>query len=73
MFDLTKTITLCDVELEVSYDYEPYIPHGKYEPGQPERIEIGPVMAGGVDIYLLLSDVQLQRIERAISERRAVA
>ena len=73
MFEHTRTINLCDVELQVSFDYEHYIPHDNFEPGRPQWIDVGPVMAGGVDIYNLLSDEQLQRIERMISDAMVAA
>ena len=61
----THTLNVWGFDMEVTFDYQPPYPSSLYDPGETEYASIGPVVVGGVDIYEMLNDKQITRIEEA--------
>ena len=68
----TASISYCDVDLLVTYEFvkgEPPVLWGDYpHPGCPDCAEISSVLIGGVEVYEMLSNDQLDRIEEKVRD-----
>jgi len=68
----TASITYCDVPMVVEFELvkgEPTILWGdNAHPGSPDCAEISSVLIGGVEVYEMLSNDQLDRIEEKVRD-----
>lgn len=62
-------------EMVCEYEFEPgetqiFWPTERAHPGSPDNVTLLACKVGGVDIYPMLSNAQIERIENAILELR---
>ena len=70
----TVTVTICDVDLVVSYDYTPYRPATRWEPAEGGDVEITAIRIGHDNVDGLLGgwvmDKLYEAVDKDIKERR---
>lgn len=64
------TISYCGVELDCTYDYTPAEQQTWTDHGYPAMAEISSVKVGGVEIWQMLDNAQIEAIETLILEER---
>lgn len=64
------TVTFCGVVLDCTYDYTPAEAQTWTDPGYPEMAELSSVKVGGVEIWQMLDNDQLDAIADLILEER---
>ena len=70
----TATVTAWDIDFTCSYDYFPgeapvLWPADRAYPGEPAYTSIFDCFVGGVNVYEMLTEAQITRIEDAITEQ----
>jgi hypothetical protein len=66
----SATVEVEDIELEVLFDYYEGHPQTRDDPPEPERLEVHGIFHGGEDIYYLLDQKVIEKIEGKIKDKK---
>lgn len=73
MASATATITICDVDIAVSYDYTPYQPATHWNPAEGGDVEITAIHIGEDSIDGMLAEWVMDKISEGIDKNIAEA